>query len=99
MSLEEKLLEELRQNSAKAKAYGCNQERFLAQVEKNGAVRVMKDLIRRNRLSDGFDALSKARHLELSPEAVITKACYGELFTDDEINACFSALCEENYFG
>lgn len=99
MDLEKKLLEEFRENCAKAKLFGCNQDRFLAQAEKIGAVKVMKDLIRRNRVSDGFDLLSKARHLELSPEATMVKNCYGTLFTDDEIDACFAVLCEEQYYG
>ena len=36
--------------------------------------------------------------LRLSPEAVIVSKEFAPLFTDDEVNFCFSLLCEAGYY-
>ena len=67
--------------------------------KKDGGVRVMQNLIRRQQVSDVFDGLEKAGQLALSPEAAVTQSAYGALFTDDEVNWCFQQLCDAGYFG
>ncbi len=97
--LEEAFTKELLTRTQKAMALGANGKRFLSQLEKDGGVRVMQNLIRRQQVSDVFDGLEKAGQLALSPEVAVTQSAYGELFTDDEVNWCFQQLCDAGYFG
>ena len=77
---------------------GCDPSRFLKTLETKGAVQTAKESIRRNRVSDLFNALHKAGHLELSMEALVVEEKYADLFTDDEVNYCFGLLCECGYY-
>lgn len=77
---------------------GCPMTGLLQKIEKFGGVRVAKDYIRKNRLSDGFTVLEQAGKLALSMEALVTASSYGSLFTDEEVNTCFQVLCEANYY-
>ena len=52
-----------------------------------------------SRLSDGFNALQRCGHLELSLEALMTKGKYGALFTDEQVNWCLEVLLEAGYYG
>lgn len=97
--LEEAFTKDLMTRIQKAMALGANGKRLLGQIEKDGGVRVMQNLIRRQQVSDVFDGLEKAGQLALSPEAAVTQATYGVLFTDDEVNWCFQQLCDAGYFG
>ncbi len=76
--------------------YGVRQVRLRQNIETYGAVSAVKDYIKRNRTSDGFDALVNLGHTELTAEAIVTK--HHELFEDDEVNFCFSALCGVDYY-
>ena len=76
--------------------YGVRQARLRQNVETYGAVAAMKDYIKRNRTSDGFDALVRLGHTELTAEAIVTK--YHGLFEDEEVNFCFAELCGADYF-
>ena len=76
--------------------YGVRQVRLRQNIETYGAVAAMKDYIKRNRTSDGFDALVRLGHTELTAEAVVTK--HHELFEDEEVNFCFSVLCGADYY-
>ena len=57
----------------------------------------MHGLLKRHRLSPWFEALAKKGQLAASPEALTVQSKYGELFTDDEVNACFEALLEAGW--
>ena len=54
-------------------AHGAPTKRLLQNLETHGGVETAKELAAKHRLSDGFDALSRAGHLELSLEALMTK--------------------------
>lgn len=96
-ALERAFTEELLKNIGAA-APVCRQERLRADVEKYGGASCAHELLRRNRRSEGFGALADAGKLALSLEALAAEGKYGELFTDDEVNECFAALCAEGYY-
>ena len=77
---------------------GVQQKRLQADVEKFGAVSAARELFRKHRMSEGFAGLAQAGRLELSLEALATAGKYGSLFTDDEVNACFTALCDSGFY-
>lgn len=79
-------------------AHGCPTKRLIRDLESYGGVRVLQDLCRKNRLSDGFNELAAAGHTELTPEALAVRGRYGALFTDDEVNHCCDVLCETDHF-
>ena len=97
--LEETFTKDVIARTQKAMTLGANGKRLLSQLEKDGGVRVMQNLIRRQQVSDVFDGLEKAGQLALSPEAAVTQSAYGALFSDDEANWCFQQLCDAGYFG
>ena len=73
--------------------------RFRQEIEKRGGVSACRGFLRRGAPSDTFDRLTAAGHPELTAEAVIVKKEFAPLFTDDEVNFCFAALCDAGYFG
>lgn len=79
-------------------AYGCPTKRLVETLQTRGGVETVRELCRRGRLSDGFDALQKCGHLELSLEALVIQGKYGSLFTDEEVNGCLDSLMEAGYF-
>ncbi|MCI1959946.1 MAG: hypothetical protein LKJ25_10040 [Clostridia bacterium] len=90
---------ELLENCAKAeKEYGCLQKKLLSDIDRYGAVETIKEIIRKNRVSDGFYALKKAGHLELSAETLVTEKKYGGLFSDSDVNYCLQVLCENGFY-
>lgn len=98
-TLEKKLQEEVVKNCKIAEEkYDCKMTRLLGNIEKFGVVRTAQEIIRKGRTSDCFAKLASLGHIELTMEAVIVKPQYGELFTDEEVNACFDLLCENNYY-
>lgn len=78
---------------------GCPMTRLMQTITTRGGLETAQDLIRRGRLSDGFDKLEKAGRLEFSLEAVVVQPQFGQLFTDDEVNACYAVLLEGGYYG
>ena len=99
MALEKKFEEELIKNCQVAqKEYEYNPTRFLQTVERFGGVKTAKEIMRKNNTFDGFDKLQKAGRIDLTMEAVVANPKYAELFTDDEVNACFELLCEYGYY-
>lgn len=78
------------------KKHGVRQARLRQNIELYGAVAAVKDYIKRNRTSDGFDALCRLGQTQLSAEALVAK--YHTLFTDEEVNFCFSLLCSVDYY-
>lgn len=79
-------------------AHGCPTKRLLANLQAYGGVETLKDLARKHRVSDGFDALVKCRHPELTLEALAVQSRFGSLFTDEEVNWCLEVLVEAGYF-
>lgn len=79
-------------------AHGCPTRRLLGELESRGGVEVLQQLASRHRLSDGFDALVRCAHPELTLEALAVQGKYGSLFTDEEVNHCLDALLEAGYF-
>ena len=73
--------------------------RLRQNIPRFGALKAVKELLRRGQPSDGFSVLADAGRLDLSMEALVIKSRYGELFSDAEVNSCFQLLCGEGYFG
>ena len=78
--------------------HGAPTKRLLHNLETRGGVETAKELAAKHRLSDGFDHLARCKHLELTPEALMTKGKYGPLFTDDEVNHCLDVLMEAGFY-
>lgn len=99
-ALEKQFQEELIKNCqlAEKECSGYRSARFLQIVEKFGAVKTAKEIIRKGRTSDDFEKLQEAGLLKYTMEALIVKAQYGDLFTDDEVNSCYEILCEYGYY-
>lgn len=97
--LENKFTQELIDKSQQAKKE-CkyNPTRFLQMIAKNGGVKTAKMLIAKDEISDGFTVLELCGRLDLSMEACVVDKKYAELFTDDEVNACYLQLCECEFF-
>ena len=79
-------------------SHGAPTKRLFQNLQTHGGVETAKELVKRHRYSDGFDALAQCSHLELSLEALMTKGKYGALFTDEEVNWCLDVLMEAGYF-
>lgn len=99
MTLAQTFQEQAQRNAQTAMlAHGAPTKRLLQNLQENGGLETAKEQLRRRRVSDGFDALARCRHLELSLEALIIQGKYGTLFTDDEVNWCLTVLMEAGYF-
>ena len=79
-------------------AHGCPTKRLLLTLQERGGVETAKELAKRHRLSDGFEALRRCGQLRLSLEALMTKGKFSSLFTDEEVNWCLDALLDAGYF-
>lgn len=98
-TLEKQFQEALVANAEAAqKKCSCRMTRFLQTIEKFGGVKTAKEILRKGRLSDDFEVLQKAGLLNLTMEALVVDRRYAELFTDDEVNACYEVLCENGYY-
>ena len=115
MTLEEKLVQRLRQQAQSAAALGIPEPKRLFQAaERFGAA----DLAVGNfettlggpkagyrgypcfSAPDAFaDALADAGHLELSPEALVVSKEFGPLFSDEEADFCLQALLQAGFYG
>lgn len=80
------------------KQCGYRPTRFLQTISKFGGVKTAKEILRKGKVSDGFEMLQQAGLTELTMEAMIIDKKYGELFTDDEVNSCYELLCEHGYY-
>lgn len=97
--LEKKLQEEVIKNCEIAeKEYGCKMTRLLETINRFGIVRTAQEILRKGRTSDCFSKLVEKGAIGLTMEATIVKSQYAELFTDEEVNACFDLLCENEYY-
>ena len=72
--------------------------RFLQAIERFGALKAVKALLRRGQPSDGFQILADAGQLELTMESLVIRSRYGALFTDEEVNHCFALLVDAGYY-
>lgn len=79
--------------------HGIRQAQLRKAVEAHGGVAAVKEYLKKRRPSDGFDALAQIGRLDLSMEALAVSKKYHALFTDEEINGCFSLLCGADYYG
>lgn len=89
---------ELLKNIEKAEKLGVRMARLKKDAETYGGVKTAQELLRKNRLSDGFEQLEQLGKLELSMEALVVKGKFGALFTDDEVNRCFDRLCIGGFY-
>lgn len=80
------------------KQCGYKPTRFLQTISKFGGVKTAKEILRKGKVSDGFEMLQQAGLIELTMEAMIIDKKYGELFSDDEVNSCYELLCEHGYY-
>lgn len=76
----------------------CQLTRLMQTIQQRGGVETVQELCRRGQYSDGFTALEQAGRLDLSLEAVVIQEKFGQLFTDDQVNACYDALVEGGYY-
>lgn len=73
--------------------------RFLQNIQRFGALKAVKELLRRGQPSDGFAGLGRCQAFGSVYGSAGHHGRYGELFTDAEVNACFQLLCDQGYFG
>jgi len=99
MTLEQAFEKQAIQNAQTAMlAHGCPTKRLIQNLETYGGVKTAKELAGKRRASDGFDALCRCGHPELTLEALMVQGKYGALFTDEEVNHCLEILVEAGYF-
>lgn len=79
-------------------AHGCPTKRLFQNLQTYGGVETARELARRHRLSDGFDALVSCGHTELTLEALAVQKQFGSLFTDEEINWFLEVLVGVGYY-
>ena len=91
--MEEKFIAAWTQNREKAAAFGAR----MRPVDPATAMKTAHFVLGGSRLSDGFDALAKAGHLELSLEALAVDRRFTQLFSDEEANNALSRLLDAGY--
>lgn len=79
-------------------AHGCPTKRLVQTLQTYGGAETVRELARKRRVSDGFDALARCGHLELTLEALAIQGKFGSLFTDETVNWCLEVLVEAGYF-
>ena len=92
-AMEEKFIAAWMQNREKAAAFGAR----MRPVDPATAMKTAHFVLGGSRLSDGFDALAKAGHLELSLEALAVDRRFTQLFSDEEANNALSRLLDAGY--
>lgn len=91
--MEQKFISAWAASREKAAALGVKMRPVTAEDAMKTAHRTLSG----NRLSDGFNALQNAGHLELSLEALVIDKRYTGLFTDEEANEALMRLLEAGY--
>lgn len=74
-----------------------NASRFIQLVSREGGVKAAKQLISKSGGTYGFEVLWENKRLDLSVEALILRAEYQKLFTDEERENCRNRLKEFGY--
>ena len=77
---------------------GVSEPRLLAQAQKDGGPKAVKQLLSRGQMTRQFEPLKQLGHLELTPEALVIRGKYGSLFSDDEVNQCLEVLLSAGMF-
>ena len=70
---------------------------FLRAVRSHGGLAYAKDLLSREGTTDGFQRLTAEGRLDLTMEALVLKAEYTELFTDNERRVAADRLARAGY--
>lgn len=78
---------------AKAEALGVR----MRGVAPEDAIKTARRVLSGRLLSDGFNALQRCGHLELSLEALAVDKRFTALFTDEEANEALTRLLEAGY--
>lgn len=78
---------------AKAEALGIR----MRPVPPEEALKTAHRSLSGSRLSDGFNALQRCGHLELSLEVLVIDKRFTALFTDEEANEALTRLLEAGY--
>ena len=91
--MEEKVIAAWMQNRERAAAFGAR----MRPIDPASALKTAHFLLGGSRLSDGFDALARAGHLELSLEVLAVDKRFTQLFSDEEANNALSRLLEAGY--
>ena len=78
--------------------YGCGCRRLTASAEKLGTLTAVRQELDRKKLSENFQQLAERGGLEASVEALCAQGRFGQLFTDEQVNFCFQALCDAGYY-
>lgn len=91
--MEQKFIAAWEARRAKAAALGIK----MRPVNAEDAMKAAHRCLSGSRLSDGFNALQKEGHLELSLEALVIDKRYTGLFTDEEANEALMRLLEAGY--
>ena len=99
MTLKEQFTKDLLERCEQAKAIGCGMSaKSLQTVAVKGGDELARFILGRQGTSDNFDKLAKKGRLDLSLEGLVVDKKYASLFSDDEVNFCFTVLCDEGYF-
>lgn len=78
---------------ARAEALGVR----MRPVAPEDAIKTARRALSGTRLSDGFNALQRCGHLDLSLEALVIDKRFTALFTDEEANEALTRLLEAGY--
>ena len=99
MELKNQFTKELQARNEQAKAIGCGVSARAAQtIELKGGAETARYILSREACSENFEKLAKAGRLDLSMEALVVERKYAALFADEEVNACFTLLCDKGYY-
>ena len=58
----------------------------------------MQQLLSRGQQTRQFEKLKEKKRLELTPEALVSKGKYAQLFTDEEVNLCLQTLLDAGMY-
>lgn len=92
--MEEKFIAQWEKARRRAEEMGVR----MRPVERADAMKSAHRILSGRRLSDGFDALQRTHHLELSLEALAVDPRFTGLFTDEEANEALTRLLEAGYY-
>ena len=97
--LETEFTAELLRVLAEAEAVtGIGEPRLRQQAEKLGCAKAVQQLLSRGQQTRQFEKLKEKKRLELTPEALVSKGKYAQLFTDEEVNLCLQTLLDAGMY-
>lgn len=97
--LEMEFTEELLARLSQAETLtGVAEPRLVAQAQKDGGPRAIKQLLSRGQNTRQFLPLKEKKRLDLSLEALVIQGKYAELFTDEEVDQCLQQLLDAGMF-